>query len=288
MSQVTDWDVDNSDGGSVRSQMNGILAALRTSSSGPTAPSPTAAGMLWWDEGVSPATLRIRNQANTAWEEVRPGFGLSNITLLTSGSGTYSTPTNCRALLVRLIGGGGGAGGVNGLATGVGASGGGQAGCESEMFITSPAASYTYAVGAAGAGAPAGGGDGSAGGDTTFTDGGSVNITAGGGEGGDGMTATTGSGNGPGGTTGTATGGDLNLVGQEGQRGLITVGTISSPGLGGSSSRGGGGRNSGNNADGFDGTGYGAGGGGAIAVNDATNRAGGAGTGGIIEIWEFY
>lgn len=67
MSQVTDWSVDNAGGAAVRAQLNGILAAIQGSSSGTTAPSPTVAGMLWMDTGVSPAVLRVRNSANTAW-----------------------------------------------------------------------------------------------------------------------------------------------------------------------------------------------------------------------------
>lgn len=43
------------------------------------------------------------------------GTGLSavphTITVYTSGSGTYTTPTNCKAILVELVGAGGGAGG---------------------------------------------------------------------------------------------------------------------------------------------------------------------------------
>lgn len=67
MSQVTDWSVDNAGGAAVRAQLNGILAAIQGSSSGSTAPSPTVAGMIWMDTGVSPAVLRVRNSANTAW-----------------------------------------------------------------------------------------------------------------------------------------------------------------------------------------------------------------------------
>jgi len=40
---------------------------LRSSSSGAAAPSPTVAGMFWFDESVSPAVLRIRDSSNTAW-----------------------------------------------------------------------------------------------------------------------------------------------------------------------------------------------------------------------------
>lgn len=67
MSQVSSWSVANGGGAAVRAAMNGIFGAIQTSSSGPTAPSPTAAGMLWLDTSASPAVLKIRNAANTAW-----------------------------------------------------------------------------------------------------------------------------------------------------------------------------------------------------------------------------
>lgn len=70
MAQVTDWDVDNGGGGAVRGQMNGIIAALQSSNSGATAPSPTVGGQLWWDTSGLTASLKVRNTANDGWEEV--------------------------------------------------------------------------------------------------------------------------------------------------------------------------------------------------------------------------
>lgn len=72
MSQVSSWAVANGGGAAVRAAMNGLFGAIQTSSSGAAAPSPTAAGMLWWDSSSSPAVLKIRNQANTAWVSVAP------------------------------------------------------------------------------------------------------------------------------------------------------------------------------------------------------------------------
>lgn len=72
MSQVTDWSVDNAGGAAVRAQMNGILAAIQGSNSGATAPSPTVAGMLWLDTSGSPAVLKQRNNANSAWLTLGP------------------------------------------------------------------------------------------------------------------------------------------------------------------------------------------------------------------------
>lgn len=45
------------------------------------------------------------------------------ITVYTSGSGTYTTPANCKAILVELIGAGGGAGGNNSGYNAAGATG---------------------------------------------------------------------------------------------------------------------------------------------------------------------
>jgi hypothetical protein len=51
----------------MRNTVNTINDALRSSSSGAAAPSPTVAGMFWFDESASPAVLRVRNSSNTAW-----------------------------------------------------------------------------------------------------------------------------------------------------------------------------------------------------------------------------
>jgi hypothetical protein len=70
MPQVNDWSIDNLPGISVRAQINGINDAVQSCSSGPTAPSPTVAGMLWFDTGVSPPVPRQRNAANTGWNRL--------------------------------------------------------------------------------------------------------------------------------------------------------------------------------------------------------------------------
>ncbi len=111
-------------------------------------------------------------------------------TLYTSGSGTYTTPANTVALLVRLVGGGGGGSSdqyeanenyenINGAA--------GNPGEEVEVLILNPASSYSYSVGAGGAGGAADtyvSNAGSAGGNTTFG-----SYTANGGQGGNGVLA---------------------------------------------------------------------------------------------------
>ena len=85
----------------------------------------------------------------------------------TAGSGTYTTPVGATYLIVECLGGGGG-GANNGLAAGAFGGGGGAGGYYRKQF-TAPAASYSYTVGAGGAGTPAASNaDGSAGGDSAF------------------------------------------------------------------------------------------------------------------------
>ncbi len=73
MAQTSTWAVPNAPSGlSMRGTVNTILDVLRTCSSGPAAPSPTVGGQFWLDTGVSPAVLRMRNVANTAWLVVNP------------------------------------------------------------------------------------------------------------------------------------------------------------------------------------------------------------------------
>jgi hypothetical protein len=68
MAQTSTWAVPSAPSGlAMRNTVNTINEVLRSSSSGAAAPSPTVAGMFWFDEGVSPAVLRIRNSSNTAW-----------------------------------------------------------------------------------------------------------------------------------------------------------------------------------------------------------------------------
>jgi hypothetical protein len=51
----------------LRQDINNALAAIATWQSGSTAPATTYAFMRWADTSTSPATLRMRNAANTAW-----------------------------------------------------------------------------------------------------------------------------------------------------------------------------------------------------------------------------
>jgi hypothetical protein len=54
----------------VRNGINENLAALFSSNSGASAPSPTIGGMLWLDTSLATPILKVRNNANTAWNNV--------------------------------------------------------------------------------------------------------------------------------------------------------------------------------------------------------------------------
>lgn len=70
MAQTTDYEIANSSGLVFRGRVNEVLAAVQSSNSGATAPTDTAAGMLWFDTSVTPAILRRRNAADSAWIDV--------------------------------------------------------------------------------------------------------------------------------------------------------------------------------------------------------------------------
>jgi hypothetical protein len=67
MAQATDYSIANQSGANFRAELNTILAAIVSQNSGSTAPSTTYAYQWWIDTGVTPALLKIRNAANSAW-----------------------------------------------------------------------------------------------------------------------------------------------------------------------------------------------------------------------------
>jgi hypothetical protein len=196
---------------------------------------------------------------------------LYNITrYTTAGSGTYTKPANINRLLIRAIGGGGGSGGSSSAAGGGGGGGGGYG----DLFITSPAASYAYSVGAAGLG----GGSGSAGGSGGATT--IAGISAGAGAAGTGGSGTTG---GTGGSGGSTSGGGTNMRGGPGGAAAVSAGgSTSTGGNGGNCVLGGGGIGGGNGP----GPSAGLSGGGAGGAT-GSGIAGSNGGPGYIEIWEF-
>ena len=154
------------------------------------------------------------------------GGVLGNVQSFTSGSGTYTTPSGTKVLWIRACGGGGGGGGSNNA--NVGGGGGGAGGC-GEYWVSSPSASYSYAVGSGGAGCTVSC-SGTTGGTTTF---GTSLVSCTGGTGGAGNGST----NSLSVAGGTCTGVTLNYSGGYGGGGLVSTGTA---GSGGSSLFGGG------------------------------------------------
>lgn len=63
-----DFNIANQGFPAFRADLNDALLAIRSTSSGATAPTPTVAGMLWYDTAT--ATLKQRNTANTLWVDV--------------------------------------------------------------------------------------------------------------------------------------------------------------------------------------------------------------------------
>lgn len=217
--------------------------------------------------------------------------------VFTSGSGTYSTPAGCVAILVECLAGGGGGGSAQtGSNATWAAASGGNGGCYSQKLITNPNASYAYSVGAGGTASPGGTtlSNGGTGGDTTF---GSSLVVAKGGVGGtqDGQAGHTSFA--AVGTSVPTTSGCVGDYFNPGDRGHDGVVFASSELIGGGGGRGGGplgGTGGGNtsatgNGTGQAGIGYGSGGGGSTAGNfSGADVAAGVGKGGLIVVTEFY
>jgi len=89
MSQATDYVLANQSGANFRAELNSVLAAIVSQNSGSTAPTTTYAYQWWIDTGVSPALLKLRNSANSAWITVGD-VTAANLGLLTT-TGAAST-----------------------------------------------------------------------------------------------------------------------------------------------------------------------------------------------------
>jgi hypothetical protein len=197
--------------------------------------------------------------------------------IVTSGTSftTPSTITTSTVFIIELVGAGGGGGGGP-AGTSSSASGAGSGGYVFERITgLSPSTTYTCAIGTGGTGGAAAT-NGTAGTSTTLTIGAATFTASGGGFG----TATQSAAGGAGGT-GSATGGGADIVisGQNGGDSLNTAASVPS-GTGGSSPKGWGLGGSGvlANKNGYNATGYGAGGSGGKGVA----ASGGNGTQGII------
>ncbi len=211
-----------------------------------------------------------------------------SVQILTAASGTYTTPTGCRAIWVRLVGGGGAGGGAATAASSGGAGGGGGAGSYCEKHIASPLATYAFVNGAGGTAGTAGNNPGNNGADTTF---GTSLLTAKGATGGAGMAAGTTVATALGGAGGVAgTGGDLNSPGPPGEPGIRATGLLGVSGAGGNSMLGPG-ANGLANATGAGVSAVantGGGGGGGEVINAGTAQAGGVGGSGAIIVVEYF
>jgi hypothetical protein len=209
-----------------------------------------------------------------------------SVQVLASGTAaTYTTPVGCKAIWVRMVGGGGAGGSSDGAASATGVGAGGGAGGYVEKLIVNPAATYTYTIGAGGTKAAAGNNAGGNGADTTFT-----GLTAKGGTGGgsmaNGTTALTVKG-GAGGVAGS--GGDINPPGMPGGFGVRISATIVMSGFGGDTPFGSGPDGQTAHVAGTDATANtGAGGGGAASVNTNADFQGGNGGSGLIVVTEYY
>lgn len=200
--------------------------------------------------------------------------GISNVTVLTSGTGaTFTFNNRTRYWRVRLVGGGGGGGGTLSTSGFQGGAGGGAAYAERFGAIATPGPGNTavYTVGAGGIGGITGLA-GSTGGSTSF---GSITAAGGpGGLGGQNSTAKY--------TLGAAapTVGDVKIAGTHGtSNGTATFGGNTPLGTGGFQAT--------LSTAGVNGTGYGSGGSSAIN-NTAVVRNGGAGAPGVIIVEEYF
>lgn len=215
------------------------------------------------------------------------GGGLRSFQVFTSGSGTYNTPANVTSILVEVLGAGGAGGGNLGVTAQAGGGAGGGSGGYVRHYISSSASSYSYAVGTGGTGVT-GNNTGNTGGNSTFS-----TLTASGGVGGAGLGCSATTIISEGGSGGAASGGNLlNAVGNPGSAGISSsaLGTIT--GSGGTSCFGGAAKSvklTGTaSSAGTSAGNYGSGGsGGGTSNSNGTSVAGGAGSNGVIIVWEF-
>lgn len=206
---------------------------------------------------------------------------------------TYTPTTGIKYCIVEILGGGGGAGGVQAGGANWSATGGAGSGCYAKQVFSAATIGVSQAVtiGAAGTGGAAGVNNGTAGGQTSF----GALMTAPGGlpSGGGASTAIdqifVG---GAGGAAGT--GGDTNAGGSYGGWGAIFQAVGVSPAIGGFGGdsiygAGGGVRIPGANTDlaGLNGQGFGSGGGAGASNQGASGAAGGDGSPGVCIVTEY-
>lgn len=208
--------------------------------------------------------------------------GMRSFQVFTSGAGIYTPTVGTGSIIIEIVGGGGAGGGCVGGLLSFACGGGGASGSYGRHFIASVGASYVYSVGSGGTPGAAGNNPGGNGTASTF---GGILSSPGGLGGRPGGSVAGGGANG-----GLATGCNLlNATGTQGGTGVALSGNAT-PGTGGSSIFGGGANAptvTGGSGNGLAGSNYGGGGSGGYALNLLANAAGGAGSLGVIIIWEF-
>lgn len=242
----------------------------------------------------APSANNSATNVQDAIDLVSKGYRYLKTVFLTSGvAATYTPSAGCIAFRIsRMVGGGGGGASAEGTtgSVSIGIGGDGAAGLVSPL-ITNLDQTFTYTVGAGGTGGASGAlNAGTDGGDTTFSGSTGLSFTA---EGGKGALA-------PIRSSGiidakpnfadvaTATGGDQNYNGQKATPAFGFLNNAISASIGGSSLMGLGGMGGGHRAAGQQGVGYGAGGGAACVNAIGASFAGADGTGGAIEIVEYF
>ncbi len=210
--------------------------------------------------------------------------GLKSFQIFTSGTAaTYTRPAGITSILVEVIGGGGGGGGSAGAVASAAAAGGGGSGGYARLYVASASSSYTYTVGPGGAAGTAGNNAGTGGTTTTFSAS-SLQATGGAGGAGAASVATPTTQTVLGGAGGVGSNGNVIAVGAPGGPGHL-ANTSGFGGYGGSSYLGGGANSIIAPGTGTAASNYGSGGGGAVSTT--TGNAGGAGSAGLIIVWEF-
>jgi hypothetical protein len=226
----------------------------------------------------------VTNGSSVAWQSMTA----TQTIITTLGANTYTTPTNCRAIIVQVVGAGGGGGGTAGGSNAGAGAGGGAGGYAQKIYLSGVNLdpTFAYTLGSGGPGGSAGNNAGQNGSSTVFG-----SMTAAGGSGGSGSAGgsagvvfATGVANG-----GAGSGGDINSSGTIGKPGLILSASQALGGEGGSlSPYGQGGAGGQGTGAGTVATGFGGGGGGGGSVSGGAATAGGNGTKGVIIVTEFY
>lgn len=277
------WGVDSSTGELFVQGLNSsgvATTAIRVKQNG--TPGLRESGGTILDLGAVTDGQYLKRSGGTIATDGAPGR-LIAVTVYTTGAGNHAPNAAATALIARGVAGGGGGGGADqGVVGGFAAGGGGSSGGWFEHRISGGlAASYAYAVGTGGAGGAAGAAGG-AGNDTTFG-----TATAKGGGGGAGMTGTAAPlVAGGGAATVGGSGSPFSTSGNPGGPGVALAAGAMVGGEGGCSPYGGGGASQATNAVGNAGAGAGSGGGGG-ATDTGSTRAGGAGTEGLIIVFEY-